>query len=804
MQPNTPAASTTTTSATILYITPTPNVAAAASPCLRDSVVQNLSPNPEPQTHNPTTSTESTTSTQSTTSTTEADNSEFKIQNSELCSPSPFTNLDSYCALADVQLDQLRAGVPARDIPHLTAAAFARYFLGHYFRLQFSPMHWDSLLRYDNLHHAPPTFAPFAPSHLCVKNSPEHPHQPAPAAHSHHSAFRIQNSELFSRTGTRLALAAPRGNAKSTLHSLLFPLLDILFQRERYILLLSSTARQAQGRLSALRRALDTPGLAEAFGQIKKGQPWNRRTLTIEFPNNPPTAAHANTLAPANDAQSPLSPCSPFGPLNNPSQAAQSTVHPAAPTTANSPRFHSEFKIQNSEFADARAAARAIRVDAYGSAAELRGITHDECRPTKIILDDAESSTGSLRQYRRRQLLEWFHEVVEHLGSTYTHIEVIGTILHRDSLLCTAMRRPDFRSRVYRAVNHWATNQELWRKWETMFTNLDDPDREHTAHQFYLTNKTEMDKGTSVLWPEHENYHKLMQQHLTIGRNAFFKEKQNSPLNFDERIFDSNTWVRFTTHEGTLIPERDKPLLHLGHEPWMGPVDTSGSIPQDASADSSFASSASLPHCGKNNGRTIPEKTVPRVTLDDLHIFGFLDPATALRPGSRRRDQSAIVTLGRSSSGYLYMLDVWQGREDFASLAKRIFNLNAQYKYRTFGYESNGFQEVFQDFLTDEAKNLRSLRSSHWQLNIKPVRNTINKDMRIRALEPLANTGWLSFSRRLNPEFIVQADEYPAEHDDMLDALAACVELARACAPVEIPATRQILTRPSIAGTKTF
>ncbi len=58
------------------------------------------------------------------------------------------------------------------------------------------------------------------------------------------------------RRGLRFVLAAPRGNAKSTVASLALPLHDIVFAREEYILLLSATERQAMQRLRAIRREL--------------------------------------------------------------------------------------------------------------------------------------------------------------------------------------------------------------------------------------------------------------------------------------------------------------------------------------------------------------------------------------------------------------------------------------------------------------------------------------------------------------------------------------------------------------------
>ncbi|MCX7044659.1 MAG: hypothetical protein NTX50_04110 [Candidatus Sumerlaeota bacterium] len=54
------------------------------------------------------------------------------------------------------------------------------------------------------------------------------------------------------REGRRLALAAPRGHAKSTLQSLILPIHSLLYQREKYIVILSATLKQSQQKLEAI------------------------------------------------------------------------------------------------------------------------------------------------------------------------------------------------------------------------------------------------------------------------------------------------------------------------------------------------------------------------------------------------------------------------------------------------------------------------------------------------------------------------------------------------------------------------
>src|SRR5690349_14718529 len=71
--------------------------------------------------------------------------------------------------------------------------------------------------------------------------------------------YRAQHVKaLPNRPGKRLAIAAPRGAAKSTVHTLLFPLMDLLLGRERHQVIISGTMQQAKNRLATIVHELRT------------------------------------------------------------------------------------------------------------------------------------------------------------------------------------------------------------------------------------------------------------------------------------------------------------------------------------------------------------------------------------------------------------------------------------------------------------------------------------------------------------------------------------------------------------------
>ncbi|MCX7766839.1 MAG: hypothetical protein N2246_09080, partial [Candidatus Sumerlaeia bacterium] len=86
---------------------------------------------------------------------------------------------------------------------------FARYFFPHYCRLPFTSLHHYILQRYQ----------------------------------------RYLTDDVLLRKGYNEVIAAPRGYAKSTLKTLILPIHSILYQQERYIVIISATLKQAMQRL---------------------------------------------------------------------------------------------------------------------------------------------------------------------------------------------------------------------------------------------------------------------------------------------------------------------------------------------------------------------------------------------------------------------------------------------------------------------------------------------------------------------------------------------------------------------------
>lgn len=213
-----------------------------------------------------------------------------------------------------------------RQIGAASLREFTRLYLGHYCESDFSPMHEE--------------------------------------------LFGLLESSVDG-DASRLAIAAPRGHAKSTLASLALPLWLMLYGRKQFILIVSATKPQATDLLRHIREELagneliarDFPHLARREHGIGTGlqpKPWRTNRLTL-----------------------------PGGGV----------------------------------------------IAAFGSHQSLRGVRAGNRRPDLIICDDLEELEQAVSEEQRDKLRGWFNGTLIPAGTPKTDVIVVGTILHHDTLL---------------------------------------------------------------------------------------------------------------------------------------------------------------------------------------------------------------------------------------------------------------------------------------------------------------------------------------------------------------------------------
>ena len=214
------------------------------------------------------------------------------------------------------------------------------------------------------------------------------------------------------RSPLRLAMAAPRGHAKSTLASFLLPLWHLALDTKHFILLVSNTHAQAVKFLQAIKYEWETNRCAQRQCG-REGRPF--------------CLAH---LVPG--------------------------VRP------------NKEKWSDSDIELFRNGKLAHKVVALGSGHQLRGLKFLQYRPDLIILDDTEDDEMVRSDLRRLSYQEWVDNVVLKVDPQCDIVKV-GTIIHEQALLNRLVRQTDdvdkhrygdWTRRLFTALD--ASHQSTW------------------------------------------------------------------------------------------------------------------------------------------------------------------------------------------------------------------------------------------------------------------------------------------------------------------------------------------------------
>lgn len=358
------------------------------------------------------------------------------------------------------------------------------------------------------------------------------------------------------------------------------------------------------------------------------------------------------------------------------------------------------------------------QIQSFGSGKKLRGSRKKQDRPDLVIGDDIENDENVQSSDQRRKLKDWFFSAVMKTGDvrTTTYI-VIGTVLHPNSLLADLLKNPGFNTRKYVAVTKFSPSKR-WQEWRNIFINLANPNREFDAKAFFEMHRVEMLAGTEVLWPQWEGYYDLMVMRLTEGLSAFNKEKQNNPVNPDERIFHVDEEDPRHFFEYAELEE----ALYKGH----------------------------------------------------MRIAGVCDPS--LGKDLKKGDPSAVLVGAlHMQTGQMYILhsDIQVRKPE--KIIDAIIDQGQEYSMYSFGIEAVAFQEFFKD---EVARRVQAL-GLQLHLPIVGIDNSVQKDLRIQTLEPLIKNYHIKFLRT-QTTLMEQLNTYPtADHDDGPDALEMLVRLLR-------------------------
>lgn len=227
--------------------------------------------------------------------------------------------------------------------------------------------------------------------------------------------------ELIDSEAERVAIAAPRGHAKTTRVSIRHTLWLMLHAKEPYILQVSDTYTQAAGVIAAIKHQLE----------------YNQKLRRIYAPKIVRAIDDAITI----------------------------------------------------ETAYGRS-----KIVARGTGQSLRGIIDEaENRPTLIICDDLEEDKRVENAELRSQDWQWFWKVLIPALGKGGKVRVIGSILHKESLLNRVMKLPDWKSLRYRVdVREGSIGETIWPEmmswdqWQTLLEQYRQAGQVHTAYCEFL------------------------------------------------------------------------------------------------------------------------------------------------------------------------------------------------------------------------------------------------------------------------------------------------------------------------------
>lgn len=329
----------------------------------------------------------------------------------------------------------------------------------------------------------------------------------------HRWMFRILD-RFPAQRGSRLNLLAPRGNAKSTIGTLAFPLRMALDGVEPYIWIVSDTHDQARLHLENIRQAISaSPALKKRYASALDGKIRYREGLLV-LPNGVRLeafgtgqklrgrrhGAHRPSLIVCDDLQNDAH-CRSlrlrqtsrewfFGTLLKAGNARTNVIHLATALH----RDALALELDRTPGWKSRIFRAILR---YPDRMDL----WEKWENLYFGLEDAAESENE-RQTESENMQQAESENVQQAES--------GTAVSRCRTAESGRR------------NRHASENAL---------------------RFYSAHKREMTEGAVVLWPEEEDLYTLMKMRAESGKSAFEREKQNSPLNpdlceWEEKYFD--------------------------------------------------------------------------------------------------------------------------------------------------------------------------------------------------------------------------------------------------------------------------
>ena len=287
--------------------------------------------------------------------------------------------------------------------------------------------------------------------------------------------FHRECWELCTSNEKFVAIAAPRGHAKSTAITLGYGLATLLFKERKFMLLVSDTEAQASLFLGTFKQELqDNKDLIDLF-ELKR----NEKGL-VNFSKDTETDIIVD-------------------------------------------------RLDGSQF----------RIIAKGAEQKLRGLLWDGSRPDIIICDDMENDELVMNKERREKMRRWFKGALLPCRSDKGIVRMVGTILHSDSLLERLMPNPSDKATVKEDLKQWSKRKGMWkavkyRAHNSDFSKLLWPSKKSAAEFKMLYEEAVRDGTTDIYSQEYLN--EPIDESVAFFRKSDFlsitDDDRKTPLNY--------------------------------------------------------------------------------------------------------------------------------------------------------------------------------------------------------------------------------------------------------------------------------
>ena len=212
-------------------------------------------------------------------------------------------------------------------------------------------------------------------------------------------AFHKECWELCTGDDKFVALAAPRGHAKSTAVTLGYGLSTLLFRERKFMLLVSDTESQASLFLGTFKQELqDNNELIDLF-RIKRNEQGHVKFLKD---------SETDIIVECEDGHK-------------------------------------------------------FRIIAKGAEQKLRGLIWNGSRPDIIMCDDMENDELVMNKERRDKMRRWFKGALLPCRADNGVVRIVGTILHNDSLLERLMPNESSKTTVRDGLKTYSTIKSMWK-----------------------------------------------------------------------------------------------------------------------------------------------------------------------------------------------------------------------------------------------------------------------------------------------------------------------------------------------------